>query len=242
MTKKTILILLLFISCAIHAIAQTDYYYHQGKKVPITLNGNLICMSIPKDSCIVNDRVRTNVQVLANIKDDSFYIMVISRSDYEKLTIMDFWEKDSKSVIVTFCYYTENNSPVAASPYLDVKLKQEQDIELLASYLEEYKMKIHYHGTYSGLWYTLAITANSPLETVECANQLFESGDFASSVPDFVSFNDASVIQLIPTTPAVKSIELYDLSGRPVNEPSGLTIVVTRYSDGRIRTEKRLYP
>ena len=95
MTKKTILILLLFISCAIHAIAQTDYYYHQGKKVPITLNGNLICMSIPKDSCIVNDRVRTNVQVLANIKDDSFYIMVISRSDYEKLTIMDFWEKDS---------------------------------------------------------------------------------------------------------------------------------------------------
>ncbi|MBR6856259.1 MAG: hypothetical protein IKM90_02315 [Bacteroidaceae bacterium] len=241
MTKKTILILLLFFSCAIHAIAQSDFYYYQGKKVPLTPNGNLICISIPKNSSDVNERVRANVQVLANIKDDSFYIMVISRSDYEKLTSLNSWEEDLKSIIITYCYLTENNDPVAASPYINVKLKQKENTDLLASYLEEYKMVISYSSTLSG-WYILAMTPDSPLEVVECANKLYESGNFSSSAADFVSFNDALAVKLITTTPAVKSIELYDLSGRPVKEPSGLTIVVTRYSDGSIRTEKRLYP
>ena len=34
----------------------------------------------------------------------------------------------------------------------------------------------------------------------------------------------------------------YNLLGRNINEPSGLTIVVTRYSDGTIHTEKQLLP
>lgn len=33
----------------------------------------------------------------------------------------------------------------------------------------------------------------------------------------------------------------FNLSGQRINTPSGLTIVVTRYSDGTVRTEKRLF-
>ena len=33
----------------------------------------------------------------------------------------------------------------------------------------------------------------------------------------------------------------YDLLGRRMNSPSGLTIVVTRFSDGSVRTEKKLF-
>ena len=33
----------------------------------------------------------------------------------------------------------------------------------------------------------------------------------------------------------------YDLLGRRVDSPSGLTIVVTRYSDGSVRTDKKLF-
>ena len=44
---------------------------------------------------------------------------------------------------------------------------------------------------------------------------------------------------------AAKSIqtssEYFDLLGRKIDTPSGLTIVVTRYSDGTIRTEKKLF-
>ncbi|MBR5934547.1 MAG: hypothetical protein IKZ89_00175 [Bacteroidaceae bacterium] len=33
----------------------------------------------------------------------------------------------------------------------------------------------------------------------------------------------------------------YDISGRKMDAPSGLTIVVTPYSDGTVRTEKKLF-
>jgi hypothetical protein len=36
------------------------------------------------------------------------------------------------------------------------------------------------------------------------------------------------------------TVEYYNLSGQKIDSPSGLTIVVTRYSDGSIRTEKKL--
>lgn len=36
------------------------------------------------------------------------------------------------------------------------------------------------------------------------------------------------------------TVEYYNLSGQKIDSPSGLTIVVTRYSDGTIRTEKKL--
>ena len=47
MSRKILLIL--FISCSIHAIAQTDYYYYQGNKIPLTLNEKKVVVSIPKD-------------------------------------------------------------------------------------------------------------------------------------------------------------------------------------------------
>lgn len=246
MTKKTILILLLFISCAIHAIAQSDFYYYRGKKMPLPLNENIICISIPKDSSNVIERVRTNVQVSDEIRDNYYYIIVVSRSDYEKLTSLNTWEEDLKSIVITPCYYDQYNNPIVASPYLNVELKQQQDTVLLASYAKEYKLIVFPSSEYFPLWYIVAITPNSPKNSVECANELYETGVFENSIPDlvelvsFVELEDELAVQLIPTTPAVKSIVLYDLSGQKTNTPSGLTIVVTRYSDGTIRTEKKL--
>ena len=39
----------------------------------------------------------------------------------------------------------------------------------------------------------------------------------------------------------IQETQYYNLSGQRINTPSGLTIVVTRYSDGSVRTEKRMY-
>ena len=39
----------------------------------------------------------------------------------------------------------------------------------------------------------------------------------------------------------VKDMQYYNFSGQRINSPSGLTIVVTRYSDGSVRIEKRLF-
>ena len=62
--------------------------------MPLPLNENIICISIPKDSSNVIERVRTNVQVSDEIRDNYYYIIVVSRSDYEKLTSLNSWEED----------------------------------------------------------------------------------------------------------------------------------------------------
>ena len=182
--KKLFLTIIIVISCSIHAIAQTDYYYYKGKKIPLIVNENKICVSISKDNKDTNDRIRANVQILDTIRDETFETFIISRSDFKKLTALDSWEDDSKSVILTSSYYTKNNKEVFASPYFYVKLKKEEDIDLLTSYADKYRLKVVKQNSFMPLWYILAVTKDCNKNVLECVNSLWESGDFATSEPD----------------------------------------------------------
>jgi hypothetical protein len=214
--------MLLFISCSIHAIAQDNYYYghyNSWEKIPLILNESKVCVSIFKDKKDVSERVLANVQVLDTIKDeDIFDIFVILRSDFEKLTSQDFWEEDAKSVILTSSYITKDfNLVVYETPYLNVKLRKEEDIDLLTSYAEKYRLRIV--GSFSQnmpLWYVLYITPDSDKSPLGCANELFESGDFAAAVPDLAGstgLNETN-IRSITTTTTKKYSKIYDLQGR----------------------------
>ena len=91
-TNKNYLLMLLFcITCSTHAIAQTDYYYYQRKKISLTLNENKVCVSIPKECNLACERIYSNVQPLDMIRSEDFEMRVISRSDFEKLTSLDSW-------------------------------------------------------------------------------------------------------------------------------------------------------
>ena len=163
------------------------YYYYEGNKIPLTLNENKVVVSIPKDCGEITERFRANVQTLFMINDEAFDIYVIPQSEYEKLTTLDFWEKDAKSIVLTSSYFTESNEEVFATPYLNVKLKKEEDIDLLTSYAEQYKLTIVGNSAFMPLWYILAVTPESGKSPLECANELYESGDFAASIPDLAS-------------------------------------------------------
>lgn len=216
------MILLFVVACSLHAIAQTDFYYFMGKKIPLTLNENKVCVSIPKDCEMICERVREKVQVLSTIRDDYLDIFVITRSDFESLVLQDFWEEDVKSVIITPCYFSEEDVEVFSTPYLNVELKKEEDIDLLTSYAEKYKLRFgSWHSSQLPLWYVLAITPDSEKNSVECANELYESGDFASAVADFApgaiaeEFDeDETTIPSVTTTtiPGTPS-EIYDMQG-----------------------------
>ena len=169
---------------------ESHYYYYNGKKIPLTLNENKVIVSIPKECDSTSKRIRANVSVLSTIQDKVFDIFIIPRSDFERLTSQNFWEEDAKSVVLTSSYYTEGNKEVYETPYLNVKLKKEEDANLLDSYAEKYKLKNL--GSFSQnlpLWYILHVTPDSDKSPLECANELYESGYFASSVPDFASDN-----------------------------------------------------
>ena len=105
--------------------------------------------------------------------------------------MLDFWAEDSKSVILSSCYFTKNHEEIYATPYLDVRLKKEEDIDLLTSYAEQYKLNIVRNSPLMPLWYILNITPDCGMNTLECANALHESGDFEASLPDFA--NDVKI-------------------------------------------------
>ena len=218
--RRLLLMLLMCISCYIHAIAQTDYYYYKGTKIPLTLNENKVCVSTYKDNKDVSERILANVQVLETINYgfyEAFNIIVISKSDFEKLTSQDFWEEDAKSVILTSCYLTENNEDLISTPYLMLRLKKEEDIDLLASYAEMYKLKIVGSDKYMPLWYDLSVTLESEKSPLECANELYETGKFASSSPGLaakIGYSDQATIRGITTAKSDASSEIYDLQGR----------------------------
>ena len=214
------MMILFIISCSIYTIAQTDYYYYNGTKIPLTLNENKVCVSTYKDNKDVSERILANVQVLETINYgfyEAFNIIVISKSDFEKLTSQDFWEEDAKSVILTSCYLTENNEDLISTPYLMLRLKKEEDIDLLASYAEMYKLKIVGSDKYMPLWYDLSVTLESEKSPLECANELYETGKFASSSPGLaakIGYSDQATIRGITTAKSDASSEIHDLQGR----------------------------
>ncbi len=167
----------------------TDYYYYKGKKVPLIANADKICVSIPKDSKKISERIIANVQILNTIGDKSFDIFVISQSDLKKLTLFDFWKEDAKSVLISPSFFTTSKEEVFTTPYLTVRLKKKEDIDILNSYTEKYRLKIAENSPLMPLWYSLSITKDCDKNALECANELWESGMFAASVPDFAVDN-----------------------------------------------------
>ena len=64
-------------------------------------------------------------------------------------------------------------------------------------------------------WYILSLTHYSEKKTLECANELYESGDFAASVPDLVTLtSELLTVRSITTLTTAESSEFYDLHGR----------------------------
>ena len=219
MMKRNVL-LILFLAGLLNAIAQTDYYYYQGNKIPLTRNEDKVCISIYKDATETSERIQSNAPIQVTIEDETFNIFVLSLSDFEKLSLQDFWKEDSKVVILTSVYLTERNEEVVVTPYLNVRLKEEQDIDLLTSYAEQYRLKIIRNSPLMPLWYILSVTPESEKGPLECANELYESGDFAASVPDFASLLDITTIRdvTVPNTSASTAITLFNLQGQRLTD------------------------
>ena len=203
-----------------------DYYYYKGNKIPLTLNEYKVVVSIPKDRGDIIERLKTNIQTLGIIKDTTFDIYVVQRSEYDKLISLDFWSEDAKSVILTSSYIIESNEEVYATPYLNVRLKKEEDIALLTSYADQYKLTIVNNSPLMPLWYILAITPESKKNNLVCANELYESGDFAASTPDLAEGYSPQIAYL----PFVEDGKVWKVG--VVNTGNPVQVVEYYYFDG----------
>ncbi len=206
------------------------YYYYQGKRIPLTLNENKVVVSIPKEYDGISKRIRANLPVLSTIKDGVFDSFIIPRSDFERLTSQDFWEEDAKSMVLTSSYYTEDKTEVFETPYLNVRLKKEEDADLLASYAERYGLKIVGNSNYLPLWYILYVTPGSEKSPLQCANEIFESGEFTSAVADFAEDVDFEIG--IAYRPFVEDGKVWKVGTIPTVSGNPVQVVDYYYFDG----------
>ena len=236
--NRIFLLLSLLITCSLQIMGQTDFYYYNGNKIPLTFNEKKVCINIPKDRTDIIERLQENVQTLCMIKDETFDIHVLLSSEYDRLASQDFWSADAKAVILTDSYLNMRGEEVYATPYLHVRLKKAEDIDLLKSYAGRYGLRIVKNNAFMPLWYILSVTLDSNRNSVECANLLYESGCFAATAPDLVSADYQYDTTTIHDTPAQQIVngkslnsKCYDLSGRRINNgplPRGVYI-----KDGR---------
>lgn len=189
MGMKYVLSILLLVSCFTSAIAQTSFYYYKGKKMPLAVNDNKVCVSIPKNKEGTCKELLKDINVLDTIIDTDFNINIIRRSDLNKLSASNSWRKELKFILLSSCYNTIDGSEVFSTPYLNVRLKKSQDINLLSLYAERYRLRILKQDPFLPLWYILSVTSETGSSALDVANTLWESGDFAASEPD-LSSND----------------------------------------------------
>ena len=98
----------------------------------------------------------------------------------------------------------------------------------------------------TGSYCTVIFFAPKQVDIFEVSQKLFETGGFSSvsintQIPPIINHWSETYISLPKDKVAVKEELYYNLAGQRLESPSGMTIVVTRYSDGSVRREKKLF-
>ena len=85
------------------------------------------------------------------------------------------------------------------------------------------------------------------VDLLSVCNSLYETGYVEYAIPhttmvyEVILWYPKTDIKTADSEPQEIGIKYYDLLGSPMDIPSGLTIVATYYSDGSVRTEKKLF-
>ena len=88
----------------------------------------------------------------------------------------------------------------------------------------------------------IGFSINKTSDIFELIHELQNSGYFTFVSPDSYTMAVLHYTTIVnQVNEDIQDKVYYNLSGIRVDTPSGVTIVVTRYSDGSVRTEKRFY-
>ena len=103
---------------------------------------------------------------------------------------------------------------------------------------------------YDTTYYYSVFELPKTADVLSVCRSIYETGQVEDVKPIIVKERESQAIEFVGGTTSIKenvvnveelSTQYFDLLGRKIDSPTGLTIVVTRYSDGTIRTEKKLF-
>lgn len=187
--KRFWMIIIVIVNSVWAAFAQDNYYYYQGKKMPLSFLPNLFYialedtvatramitnkeLTILKDGSYIQDKEKIYWKV---VKDESRYTDQLSNSKAVLYTAPVIGKTDSTYVPVSQFFHVEVKG--------NIKLVIEKAKELGANYKGEVP--------YSTGWHTFESTRNK--FSIDIANRLFEMGIVEEISPDFM-FNFQSFL------------------------------------------------
>ena len=188
--KKIILFIISVI--AMSAFAQTEYYYFKGQRVPLTVNPkkvNVISMATgPQFAPAVNpNALPAGLEVGAVIPGNPYNMCVIENKTSNIALLHNYLNSivNPNYNLVLPCYYDHNGKELFTTNKIYIELKNSTDFIKLQSVISVYNLLIIRQNKYMPLWYTVSITKQTPYNTIQMANILYELGYFLSVEPEF---------------------------------------------------------
>jgi len=193
--NNKIYLLLVFFFGVLGMNAQSDYYYYyNGNKIPITLDKTSVTLSLLngfekksiadlnlKDFVIQTENTTGKAKKFAAVE----FKNLLTDSDYSRA--LNSLNSSPNIIKAQPNFITEKGIKIGMSDYLYVKLKTSGDLKLLQKLASERNVEIVEQNRFMPLWYTLICTKKTIGNTLEVANEFFETGYFASSSPDLLS-------------------------------------------------------
>ena len=189
---KKYIYLLIGLIISIPMFAQTEYYYFKGQRIPLTVNPkkvNIISMAIgPQFAPAVNpNALPAGLEVEAVIPGNPYNMCVIENKTSNIALLHNYlnYIVNPNYNIILPCYYDYNGKELFTTNKIYIELKNSTDFIKLQSVISVYNLLIIRQNKYMPLWYTVSITKQTPYNTIQMANILYELGYFLSVEPEF---------------------------------------------------------
>ena len=170
-----------------------NYYWYKGEKIPVTKNAEkeyILIRSLDEQSILTRS---SGITVLQQPQTVTISNKVRRKT---KATTEDIkWAiiksptnnaSNPKILYQTPSFIAESGEEMFLGHLFYVKLKSQNDLAKLEELAESEKVEIIGNNEFMPLWYTLACSKESTGNALELANLFYETGEFASSQPDFI--------------------------------------------------------
>jgi subtilisin family serine protease len=164
-----------------------SYYYYKGEKKFVNEDPTKITVLSHAGKAVKNMKaVVSGIKEFKTISNTKYTISVYSINAKNRSSVQSSLAGvlDNDAIILP-CYKDENGKEMVMTNYLSVKLKNETDFNILSSVAKKYNLEVIKQNSFMPLWYTLSITSATKMTTLDAANEIFESGFFASAFADF---------------------------------------------------------
>jgi subtilisin family serine protease len=188
--KQSHLIFFLLLFFCQNINADDFFYYCSGKKVPLAVKKNQVVILIP---ITYNQSPDLESTETLDVIEDNYYTILNKVSTNELDDQDDLYERaqetymDDSQINILPCFMSEDGADLIATNYINIRLKELNDIGTLKEMAARYHLNIVGQDKYLQNWYTLSITPETRMSPLLVANTLYETGLFSESLPDLSS-------------------------------------------------------